>query len=417
MTDLSRAWAEQQDAADELASFRDRFHRPDPELRYLDGNSLGMLPKATRERLSAFVDEEWGADLVRGWHRWDSLPLEAGDAVGELIGAAPGQVVVCDSITVNLYKLAVAALAAQPGRKVLVTDARNFPSDRYVLQGAAEQRKGQLRQVPVDPVDGITSDALHTYLADDVAMVAFSHVDYRSSTIAQVAELTDQAHRAGALVLWDLAHSVGAVPIELDALGVDLAVGCTYKYLNAGPGAPAFLYVRRDLQQRLHNPIQGWWGVADPFDMDAPYTPAEGIARWQTGTPPISGVIAVHEGARLLAEAGMPRLRTKSIALTDYLIALSDAWLAPLGFTLASTRDAARRGGHVILAHDDAHRISLACSAAGVIGDARPPNLFRLAPVPVSTSFTDVWEAIGRIRDLVASGAHLALPAERTRVT
>lgn len=417
MTDLTRAWAQQQDAADALASFRDRFHRPDADLRYLDGNSLGMLPLDTRDRLHRFVDVEWGGDLVRGWQRWDSLPLEAGDAVGRLIGAAPGQVVVCDSISVNLYKLALATLDAQPGRRVIVTDDRNFPSDRYVLEGVAQSRKGQLRQVPVDPLEGITPDRLHTYLADDVALVEFSHVDYRSATIAQVAELTEQAHRAGALVLWDLAHSAGAVPVELDALGVDLAVGCTYKYLNAGPGAPAFLYVNRSLQERLHNPIRGWWGVADPFDMDAPFTPAQGIARWQTGSPPIFGVAAVHQGAVLLEEAGVGALRAKSVALTEYLIELADAWLAPLGFAVASTRDPACRGGHVILEHPEAFRISQACTAVGVVGDARPPNLLRLAPVPVSTSFVDVWEAMSQIRDLVASGAHLALPAERARVT
>lgn len=417
MTDVTRAWAEQQDAADELADFRDQFYRPDPDLLYLDGNSLGMLPTSTQQRLHSFVDDEWGGDLVRGWQRWDELPLAAGDRVGELIGAASGQVVVTDSISVNLYKLAVAALEAQPGRKVLVTDASNFPSDRYVLQGAAERRKGQLRQVPIDSVEGVTVDGLHTYLADDVAMVALSHVDYRSSTIARIAEITEQAHRAGALVLWDLAHSAGAVPVDLDALGVDLAVGCTYKYLNAGPGAPAFLYVRKDLQERLRNPIQGWWGVADPFDMDAPFAPADGIARWQTGTPPIAGVVAVHESASMLADAGISRLRAKSVALTEYLIALSDVWLAPLGFTVASTRESARRGGHVVLAHDEAYRIGQAAVGAGVIGDVRPPNLLRLAPVPLSTSFADVWEAMARLRDLVASGAHLALPAERRRVT
>jgi kynureninase len=417
MTDLTRGYAEQQDAADELAAYRDQFYRPDPDLLYLDGNSLGMLPNTTRQRLHSFVDDEWGGDLVRGWQRWDSLPLEAGDRIGELIGAAPGQVVVTDSISVNLYKLAVAALEAQPGRKVLVTDASNFPSDRYVLQGAAERRKGQLRQVPIDSVDGLTVDGLHTYLADDVAMVAVSHVDYRSSTIARVAEITEQAHRAGALVLWDLAHSAGAVPVDLDAVGADFAVGCTYKYLNAGPGAPAFLYVRRDLQHRLQNPIQGWWSAADPFDMDAPYTPAEGVARWQTGTPPISGVVAAHESARMLADAGIARLRAKSVALTEYLIALTDTWLAPLGFTVASTRDSSRRGGHVVLAHDDAYRIGRAAVEVGVIGDVRPPNLLRLAPVPLCTSFTDVWEAMVRMRDLVASGAHLALPVDRQRVT
>ena len=417
MTDLTRDFAQQQDADDELAGFRDRVYRPDPELLYLDGNSLGMLPMATRERMHRLIDEEWGRDLVQGWQHWHTLPLEVGDRIGTLIGAAPGQVVVCDSISVNLYKLAVAALEAQPGRKVLVTDTGNFPSDRYVLQGVAERRKGQLRLVPTDPVRGVNPDNVHTYLADDVAMVAFSHVDYRSAAINDVVALTEQAHRAGALVLWDLAHSVGSVPIDLDAIGVDFAVGCTYKYLNAGPGAPAFVYVRRDLQDRLTNPIQGWWSAADPFDMDAPYTPATGIGRWQTGTAPIPGLVAVDEGVGLLAEAGMDRLRAKSTRLTEYLIALSDAWLTPLGFAVASTRDREHRGGHVILAHDEAYRISLVATASGLVGDARPPNLLRLSPAPLTTSFEDVWQAISRLRDLVASNAHLALPAERAHVT
>ncbi len=417
MTDLTQSAAQQKDAADELAAFRDRVYRPDPELLYLDGNSLGMLPMATRDRMRRLIDEEWGRDLVRGWQQWATLPLDVGDRIGTLIGAAPGQVVVCDSISVNLYKLAVAALEAQPGRKVLVTDTGNFPSDRYVLQGAAERRKGQLRLVPTDPVLGVKPDNVHTYLADDVALVAFSHVDYRSAAINDVVALTEQAHRAGALVLWDLAHSLGSVPIDLDSVGVDLAVGCTYKYLNAGPGAPAFLYVRRDLQERLTNPIHGWWSAADPFDMEAPYTPAAGIGKWQTGTAPIPGLVGVDEGARLLAEAGVDRLRQKSIRLTDYLIALADAWLTPLGFAVASTRDPERRGGHVVLAHDEAYRISLAAAAAGVVGDARPPNLLRLTPAPLTTSFVDVWEAMSRLRDLVASSAHLALPAQRARVT
>ena len=417
MTDVTRDWAQRQDAADVLAPFRDRVYRPDDDLIYLDGNSLGMLPVSTRERLHRLIDDEWGRELVRGWQHWEALPLTVGDRIGALIGAAPGQVVVCDSISVNLYKLAVAALEAQPGRKVLVTDSGNFPSDRYVLQGAAERRKGQLRLVPTDPQRGVNPDNVHTYLADDVAMVTFSHVDYRSAAINDVVALTEQAHRAGALVLWQLAHSVGSVPIDLDALGADFAVGCTYKYLNAGPGSPGFLYVRRDLQERLTNPIQGWWSAADPFDMDAPYSPASGIGRWQTGTPPVPGLVAADEGAALMAEAGMDRLRAKSMRLTEYLVTLTDSWLAPLGFTVASTRDQNLRGGHVVLAHDEAYRISLAAAAAGVVGDARPPNLLRLSPAPLTTSFTDVWEAMARLRDLVASQAHLALPAERARVT
>jgi kynureninase len=417
VTDLTRGWAEAQDAHDELAPFRDRVYRPDPEQIYLSGNSLGMLPLATRERLRRHIDDEWGRDLVRGWQGWVSLPQTAGDRVGALIGAGAGQVVLCDSISVNLYKLAVAALEAQPGRKVLVTDGGNFPSDRYVLQGAAERRKGQLRLVPTDPRNGVHPDSVHTYLADDVALVSFSHVDYRSSAINDVAALTEQAHRAGALVLWCLSHSIASVPLELDALGVDLAVGCTYKYLNAGPGAPGFVYVRRDLQDRLANPIQGWWSAADPFDMDAPYTPAPGIRRWQTGTPSIPGLIGVDEGAALIEEAGIERLRAKSTQLTQYLIALADAWLSPLGFAVASPRESIRRGGHVALTHDEAYRISEAALAAGVIGDARPPNVLRLAPAPLTTSFVDVWEAMTRLRDLVASDAHLGLPGEHRRRT
>jgi kynureninase len=417
VTTTDRARALELDAADPLRSYRDRFYRPDSDLVYLDGNSLGMLPLRTRDRLRTFLDDEWGRELVRGWSHWQSLPVEAGDRIGELIGAAPGQVLVADSISVNLYKLAVAVLEAQPGRKVIVTDAGNFPSDRYVLQGAAERRKGQLRLVPTDPVDGVTVPDVHTYLADDVALVSFSHVDYRSATIAKIRELTDQAHGAGALVLWNLAHSAGAVPVDLDQSGADLAVGCTYKYLNAGPGAPGFLYVRDGLQHRLANPIQGWWSAADPFDMDAPYRPADGIRRWLTGSPPAYGLVAAHESAGVMLEAGIGPLRVKSRALVEYLVELADVWLAPLGFTLASTRDADRRGGHVVLAHDDAYRIGQAAATAGVIGDVRPPNLLRLAPVPLSTSFVDVWEGMARLRDLVASGAHLALPTERPRVT
>lgn len=415
VTDRDRA--EQLDQSDPLGHFRDRVMRSDPSLLYLDGNSLGMLPLETRGSLRSFVDVEWGEQLVRGWQHWNSLPTSAGDRLGSLIGAAPGQVVVCDSISVNLFKLASAAMEAQPGRKVLLTDSGNFPSDRYVMAGVAERRKGQLRLVPTDPIDGVSPDRVDTYLADDVAMVSFSHVDYRSAAIADVAALTEQAHRAGALVLWNLAHSAGSVPIDLDALGVDLAVGCTYKYLNAGPGAPGFLYVRRELQERLDNPIQGWWSAQDKFDMEAPYQPARGIERFLTGTPNISGTVAVDEGVRLIGEAGMTALREKSVALTEYLIELADAWLAPLGFAVGSPRESSRRGGHVVLVHDDAYRIGQACIFAGVVGDVRPPNLLRLAPVPLTTSFVDVWEAMSRIRDVVASNAHLALPSERPRVT
>lgn len=415
MTDRSRAVA--LDAADPLRGFRDQVLRADPELVYLDGNSLGMLPLASVDRLRRAIGDEWGQELVRGWQHWEQLPTQVGDRLGGLVGAAPGQVVVADNISVNLFKLAWAAFDALPGRKVLVTDARNFPSDRYVLDGAARLRKGQLRLVPTDPVDGVTAAALAPYLADDVALVALSHVDYRSGALADMAGITEHVHRSGAHMLWDLAHSAGSVPVDLDGSGADYAVGCTYKYLNSGPGSPAFLYVRRDLQPTLQNPVQGWWSAESSFDMDAPYLPSSGIERFQTGSPNILGLNAVDAAVEQLTEAGIDRLRAKSVALTSYLVELADAWLAPLGFSLASPRDAAARGGHVVLAHADAYRIGEAVVAAKVVGDVRPPNLLRLAPAPLTTSFLDVWEGMRRIRDVVASGRHLELPTERARVT
>jgi kynureninase len=415
LTDRSRA--RRLDADDPLRGFRDQVLRADPELVYLDGNSLGMLPLAAADRVRRLVNEQWGAELVRGWQHWDSLPVEVGDRIGGLIGAAPGQVVATDTISVNLFKLAWAAFDALPARTTLVTEAGNFPSDRYVLEGAARTRGGELRLVAADPVHGLTADDLAPHLDDDVALVSLSHVDYRSGALADVIAITDLVHRAGAFVLWDLAHSAGSVPVRLDDSGAEFAVGCTYKYLNAGPGSPAYLYVRRDLQEQLRNPIQGWWGHEDMFDMDAPYRPAPGVARFQTGTPSIPGLAAADEGVRQLADAGIDRLRGKSMALTSYLVELADAWLAPLGFALASPRDPSARGGHVVLAHEDAYRIGEAIVGAKVIGDVRPPNLLRLAPAPLTTSFEDVWEGMRRIREVVAAGRHLDLPRQRSRVT
>ncbi len=405
------------DSVDELKHFQARFVQPDADILYLDGNSLGMLPESTRDRLRTFVDEEWGKELVRGWDHWVDWPTAVGDRLGELIGAAPGQVVVCDTITANLYKLATAVLDAMPGRKVIVTDTGNFPTDRYVLEGVAQRRKGQLRTVATDPVMGVTPDSLHTYLADDVALVSFSYVDYRTAAIADVQKLTHLAHQAGALVLWDLSHAAGSIPLRLDELGIDLAVGCTYKYLNAGPGAPGFLYVRRDLQDRLTSPIRGWWSTEDMFAMDAPYQPASGIRRFLSGSPSIPGIVAVEEGVKLLQEAGTESLRSKSVALSELLIGLADEWLAPLGFEVASPRDASGRGGHVGLAHEDAYRISRAALEAGLITDVRPPNLLRLCPAPLTSSFVDVWDATMRLHEVTRSGAHLAVSEGRPRVT
>jgi kynureninase len=399
------------DAGDPLARFRDRFVALGPGLIYLDGNSLGMLPAVTAERLAEVISQEWGTGLIRSWAHWMDLPGQVGDLLGQhLLGAAPGQVVVCDSTTVNLYKLAWAALDSRPGRPVLVTDDDNFPTDRYVLGGIAARSGGHLRMIRTDMDQGVRPDDVRGAIGPDTALVCLSHVAYRSGALADMAAITRLAHEAGALVLWDLCHSAGSVPVDLDGCGADLAVGCTYKYLNAGPGAPAFLFVRRDLQDQLTQPIQGWFGQQDQFTMGPRYEPAPGITRFTTGTPNIPGTVAVQEGTRLLAEAGIQALRDKGSRLTSYLIELADAWLAPLGCVLASPRDPARRGSHVCLRHPEAGRLSQALSQAGVIGDFRTPDRVRLGPAPITTRFTDVWDALDILRQILEAKSYADLP-------
>ena len=415
---VDRKFAEEMDAADPLAGFRDRFVRNDESLIYLDGNSLGPLPLITQARIAEAVRQDWGAGLVRSWGSWIDLPGRAGDLIGQhLLGAAPGQVAVCDSTTINLYKLACAAVDARPGRNVIVTDDDNFPTDQYVLEGIAEQRGCELRMISSDLAEGVSEDALRAAVDDRAALVSLSHVAYRGGALADMGRITRIAREAGALMLWDLSHSVGAVPIELDAAGADLAIGCTYKYLNAGPGAPAFLYVRGELQDSLRQPVWGWFGQRDQFAMGPRYDPAPGIGRFLTGTPQIIGTVAVEEGARLLGEAGLDRLRAKGIALTELLIVLADEWLAPHGFTVASPRDSARRGSHVCLHHRDAWQISQALIRAGIVGDYRTPDRLRLGPAPIITRFTDVWDALAALRRIAADGSYAAEGAQHTRVT
>ena len=413
-----RSYPEELDAADPLAGFRDRFVRDDHSPIYLDGNSLGPLPRATQARIAEVVGQEWGAGLVRSWSRWIELPRQVGDLLGEhLVGAAPGQIAVCDSTTTNVYKLACAALDAQSGRHVIVTDDDNFPTDRYVVEGIAAQRGAELRMIRSDLDHGLREDALRDALDERTALVSLSHVAYRSGALADMAEITGIVHETGALALWDLCHSAGAVPVELDATGADLAVGCTYKYLNAGPGAPAFLYVRRELQERLRQPVWGWFGQRGQFEMGQGYDPAPGIGRFLTGTPDVVGTVAVQEGARLLAEAGIGRLRAKAVTMTGYLIALADAWLAPHGVEVASPRQDARRGAHVTLAHPQAWQISQALIREGVIGDYRTPDRLRLGPAPLYTRFADVWDALNTLRQIMAERTYEDLPVARSTVT
>ncbi|MET1232101.1 MAG: kynureninase [Candidatus Limnocylindrales bacterium] len=414
-----RAAAERLDAQDPLRGLRAAFEIAEPEPIYLDGNSLGRLPKATLERVSGLIRDEWGRHGVRRWSDWIDLPTQVGDKIAAgFLGARPGEVVIGDSTTVNLYRLADAALDARRDRRVILASAGEFPTDRYVLQGLAEARGLDLHLLAHDPIEGLRLADLESALGPETALVCISLVDYRSGALADMAGVTAAVHAAGAIMLWDLSHAVGAVPIDLEAGGVDLAVGCTYKYLSGGPGAPAFLYVRQAHQDRLRQPIQGWFGQADQFAMGHPYDPVSGIGRFEVGTPPIIAMVAVEAAVDLLRRTGVVALRDKSVALTEYLIALWRAWLEPLGFHLGSPADPARRGGHVALRHHDAYRIDRALiEVANVIPDFRPPDVIRLAPVAAYTRFIDVWEAMDRLRGLVESGQHEAFSDERARVT
>jgi kynureninase len=401
-----RRHAEALDAADPLAPLVAESVVADPDLLYLDGNSLGRLTQRARRRLAHVIDEEWGTGLVRSWESWIDLPTRVGDALAaHLLGARPGEVVVGDSTTVGLYKAASAAIAARPGARALVTDDDNFPTDRYVLEGLAAEHGLDYREVASDPVAGPDPATLAPALAG-AALLCLSHVAYRSAALVDMAAFTRLAHDHGALALWDLSHAVGSVPVDLTGAGADLAVGCTYKYVNGGPGAPAFTYVRRERQGELRQPVWGWFGQADQFAMGPGYRPAPGVTAWLTGTPAILGLVGVEEGVALLAEAGIDRLRAKGMALTSLAVELADAWLAPLGFRLASPRDPERRGSHVTLAHPDGRRIAHALGDRGVVVDFRAPDCIRLGAAPVASRFVDLWDALDRLRDLVASGDH-----------
>ncbi len=370
----SRSAAERLDAADPLAGFRERFVIADPELLYLDGNSLGRLPVATRARLHAVIDQ-WGTELVGGWETgWLEAPRRAGDAIAPIVGAQPGQVIVTDSVTVNLYKLAAAAHRDGP----LVTPAGSFPTDRYVLEGLAAER-------------GV--EARFTEEVEGAGLVVWSQVDYRTGELADVAGITARCREADIPLIWDLSHSAGAVPVELNRHGIELAVGCTYKYLNGGPGATGFLYAT---DPDVRSPIWGWFAQRDQFDMDRPFAPQAGVERFLAGTPSQLALAAVEEGARITAEAGIDALRAKSIALLELLIEC-----LPPQVELASPRDSERRGSHVAVRHADARALNARLIAAKVIGDYRTPDLIRLAVTPLYTRFVDVWDAMDRLRSVV----------------
>jgi len=396
--------ANELDAQDPLAHFLDRFLPAEGVIAYLDGNSLGRPLVATAEAMQSFVRHAWGTRLIRGWDdEWMRWPETIGDLIGSgVLGAAPGQTVVADSTTVMLYKLARAALAARPGRDEIVLDTDNFPTDRYVMEGIAAERGVTLRWVETHPEAGIQPEQVAEAVGDRTALVVFSHVAYRSGFVADVPVITALAHDAGALVLWDLCHSAGSVPIHLDEWGVDLAVGCTYKYLNGGPGSPGFGYVRSGLQGQVQQPIWGWMGRKDAFEMGPGYTPADGIRSVVSGTPPILAMLPVRHGVELVAEATVEAIRAKSVLLTSFAIEIVDSWPEDLGVRVASPRESSQRGGHVTIVRPDFRELMSELWARGVIPDFRAPDGIRIGMAPLSTSFLELYDAMAVIRAVAA---------------
>ena len=406
---LQRSTAEAWDAADPLAAFRGRYlPQGDDVVAYLDGNSLGRPLASIADAWRDLAQNQWGRRLIRSWTEgdaggWMALPEIVGDELAAAaLGAAPGQTMIADSTTINFYKVMRAALNLRPGRRTIVIDRDNFPTDRFVVESIARELDLQIRWLTPDPAAGLTPREVTAALDDDVAVVTASHVAYRSGYLADAPAITAAAHAAGAVTVWDLCHSVGVCEVALDDWDVDFAVGCTYKFVGAGPGAPAFLYAARRHHGNLDQPLWGWLGRADAFEMEQGYVPAPGVRSMMSGTPTIPGVLAVREGAGVIAEAGLAAIRAKAVALTEMVIALYDSWLAPLGFALGSPREAARRGGHVTISRSDARELCAALVAAGVLADFRTPDAIRIGLSPLPTSFVEVWDAMAVVRNLAS---------------
>jgi kynureninase len=402
-----RAW----DAADPLRGFRGRFVLPEGVI-YLDGNSLGALTAATAERVKAAVTTEWGEGLIRSWnaHDWIGAPARVGGKIARLIGAAPHEVVVADSTSVNLFKLIVAAVRGQGGRKTILAEPGNFPTDLYIAQGAADLLGASLRVLPID--------RLVAAIDPDVALVMLTHVHYKSGAKHDMAAITQRAHAAGALALWDLSHSAGAVEVDLNGVGADLAVGCGYKYLNGGPGAPAFLFVAERHQRALRSPLTGWMGHAAPFQFVDDYQPADGIERFLCGTPSVLAMLALEVGIEQFDGTEMAAVSAKAQRLCSLFIDQVETRCAGFGLTLETPRDPSARGSHVSFSHPGAYPIMQALIERGVIGDFRDPDILRCGFTPLYVGFEDVWRAVEILHDVLASGAWRAERFQtRSRVT
>lgn len=396
----TREQAIEADRNDPLASFRDRFVLPD-DVIYLDGNSLGPLPRRVVDRMTATIRDEWGEGLVRSWvdADWINLPEQVGDKIARLIGAGPDEVIAADSTSVNLFKLLSAALSLRPERRVIVSQKGNFPSDLYIAQGLSDllDRGHELRLVDnnnlIDTID------------QDTAVVMLTQVDYRSGHLQDMAAITAAAHESGALIIWDLAHSAGALPIDLNGAGADFAVGCGYKFLNGGPGAPGYLYVAQRHQDAIKPILSGWMGHKDRFAFDPVYQPADGIKRQLCGTPTILSLAALDEALDVMLEADIDQLRAKSLALSRMFIDLVECNAAGHDFELASPRDDARRGSQVSFHHQHGYSIVQALIARGVIGDFRAPDILRFGMTPLYTRYVDIWDAVAALSDVMATSA------------
>ena len=419
--DTSLDHAQALDAADSLSQYRARIFNAEPGMVYMDGNSLGRLPIASINTAEDIVNRQWGTDLIRSWGTgWYEAPTRIGDKIAKLVGASDGEVAVSDSTTVNLYKLTMSALMMKAPRKKIITDDLNFPSDLYMLQGANFFMGNNHQVIVVNSKDGIKIDTkqIIDLIDEDTALVTLSHVVFKSGYMYDAKAITAAAHAKGAAVLWDLSHSVGSVKVELNDWDADFAVGCTYKYLNGGPGSPAFLYVRKDLHDKALSPIWGWFGDSAPFNFDLRYKPANSIRRFLAGTPPVLSMQTMETGVELMVEVGMDALRAKSVLLSEYLIQLFDSRLAPLGFTLGSPRDTAIRGSHVSFKHPDGYRINRSLiEDMNVIPDFREPDNLRLGLTPLYTSFQDVWECVDRIVRVISGKHHEKFPVDRLTVT
>ncbi|TRZ55810.1 MAG: aminotransferase class V-fold PLP-dependent enzyme [Streptomycetaceae bacterium] len=424
MNVTDREYALELDRNDPLAHFKAKFVVSDPQMCYLDGNSLGRMPIATVESINSFLTQEWAKELVAGWGHWIDEAQPTGDLLGaSALGAGPGQVLICDTTSVNFYQLCLAAIAARPGRKTIVTDTANFPTDRYILDGIAKQFGLNLILInnedsAIATHERITTEVLAPYLNEDVALVTLEVIQYRSGARSDIKSITDQVRAIGGLVVWDASHAVGAIEMNLDASGADLCVGCTYKYGNSGPGAPAWLYVSTRVQKELQVPIQGWFAQEAQFEMGPVFERATGIRGFQIATPPIMGMRSVKSAFTMISEAGIAEISKKAAVGTDLMIALFDAWLAPLGMELHTPRDSAQRGGHISIVHPDAAQICVALrKISNVIPDYRAPNSIRLAISPLPTSYVEVWDGFDRLRDLVASGRYREIDESGSRVT